>query len=270
MLDTLFYPLIAIAAYGLVHLAVAMFVILFAASEFAYRLGRRTATRREPTESMRSSVGFITGGMLGLFAFLMGITFSLSSARYDLRRQSVLDEANAIGTAWLRAGMVGGQEGADIQRVLRDYTALRIEFVKADADPAQEQRVIAQTNTMQTQIWSLAVRVAERTPTPITTIFMTSLNDMFDLATTNRRNFDRGVPGYVLRLVFIVAVLSVGAMGYQFGINRNRQIIVSALLLVTWTMTIVLVIDIDSPRAGGVRVDPSPLIWTLESWEPAK
>ncbi len=270
MLDILFYPLLAVSRIGLWALAVTIFAILLGAKEFAYRLGRRTADHHEPTDTMRSAVGFITGGMLGLFAFLMGISFSLSSARYDQRRESVLNEANAIGTAWLRAGMVGGQEGADIQRILRDYTSVRIEFVQAAADPAREQQIIGQTNTMQTEIWTLAVQVAQRAPTPVSTIFMTSLNDMFDLATTARRNFNRGVPTYVLRLVFIVAMLSVGAMGYQFGINRNRQPIVSALLLITWTLTIVLVLDIDAPRAGSVRVDPSPLIWTLESWGPAK
>ncbi len=270
MLDILFYPLIAIGRIGLGFLTIAVFVILFAASEFAFRLGRRTADRQEPTESMRSSVGFITGGMLGLFAFLLGISFSLSAARYDLRRQSVLDEANAIGTAWLRAGMVGGQEGADIQRILRDYTTLRIAFVEAATDPALERQIIDRTNTMQTGIWTLAVRVTERAPTAISAIFIASINDMFDLATTARRNFGHGVPPYVLRLVFVVALMSVGAMGYQFGINRNRQPIVSALLLITWTMTMVLVVDIDAPRAGSVRVDPSPLIWTLESWGPPK
>ena len=99
---------------------------------------------------------------------------------------------------------------------------------------------------------------------------ITSVNEMFDLATTNRRNFQHGVPPYVLRLVVAVAVavLSVGAMGYQLGIHGHRQLVVTMLLLATWTMALALVLDIDSAGQGSVRVSPATMIWTMESWGP--
>ena len=76
------------------------------------------------------------------------------------------------------------------------------------------------------------------------------------------------MPPYVLRLVVAVAVLSVGAMGYQLGIHGHRQLVVTMLLLATWTMALALVLDIDSAGQGSVRVSPATMIWTMESWGP--
>ena len=95
------------------------------------------------------------------------------------------------------------------------------------------------------------------------------MNAMFDLATTTRRNARHGVPPYVLHLAFAVAMLSVAAMGYQFGLHGHRQLGITALLLLTWTLSMSLVLDIDSPSRGSVRISPDPLIWTLESWGPS-
>ena len=92
---------------------------------------------------------------------------------------------------------------------------------------------------------------------------------MFDLALTSRRNFHNGVPSYVLRLLMVVSMLGVGAMGYNFGINGARQLIITGLLLLAWTAAIVLVVDIDSSGIGAIRVDPTPLLWTQQGFGPA-
>ena len=249
---------------------VIVFLLLLAADEICFRVGTRAATRHDPTEGMKTSVGLVTGGLLALFAFLLAITFSLASSRYEQRRQSVLDEANALGTAWYRAEMVGGEEGPAIQALLRDYIQVRIAAVRDVTSDADEARVVAQTNALQSQIWSIAVRVTQRAPTPITSIFMASLNQVFDLATVNRRNLLHGVPEYVMRLVLVVAILAVASMGYNFGIQRKRQFTTTCLLLLVWTLAIVLILDVDSPRHGTVRLSPAPLVWTMESWGPAK
>jgi hypothetical protein len=87
------------------------------------------------------------------------------------------------------------------------------------------------------------------------------------LATVNRRNLQRGVPQYVVRLLITVAILAVASMGYQFGINQKRQFATTCLLMLVWTLSIVLILDIDGARNGTVRVSPDPLIWTMESWD---
>jgi hypothetical protein len=119
---------------------------------------------------------------------------------------------------------------------------------------------------LQDAIWREAAAAALAAPGPLAAQSIAALNQVFDMATTSRRNFRHGVPAHVLRLVVAVAILSGAAMGFQFGLHRHRQLGVMLLLLVTWTVGLVLVVDIDSPRSGSVRIDPAPLVWTLESW----
>lgn len=267
MPDFLFQPLHWLAGASLSALAVVLFLLLLSSLEICYRLGRRAVQAVPASDGLKTATGIVTGGMLGLFAFLLGVMFSLAADRYEKRRQSVLDEANAIGTAWLRAGLVA-QEGPAIREHLRDYLPLRLETVQGVPSGDEWSRVVAETHRLQNEIWALVMVAAERNPTPVMATVVASFNEMFDLATTNRRNFRQGVPPYVLRLVIVVAVLSVAAMGYQFGIHGHRQLVVTVLLLATWTLAMGLVLDIDSARQGSVRVDPAPLVWTLQGWGP--
>jgi hypothetical protein len=267
MPEFLFQPLHWLADASLSGLALVLFLLLLASLETCYRLGRRAVRLGPASEGLKTATGIVTGGMLGLFAFLLGVMFSLAADRYEKRRQSVLDEANAIGTAWLMAALVE-PEGPGLRARLRDYLPLRLETVRGIPTAAAEARVVAETQRLQGEMWAMVGAAAGRTPTPVMAGVVGAFSQMFDLATTNRRNFGQGVPPYVLRLVIVVALLSVGAMGYQFGIHGHRQLMVTVLLLLTWTLVMGLVLDIDSARQGSVRVNPAPMIWTLESWGP--
>lgn len=249
--------------------AAAIFVLLNCARWAGYRVGRSVHTRHPDDEAASTAVGFVTGGLLMLFAFILGIALSMASTRLEARRDSVLNEANAIGTAWLRAGLVDGPEGGHIQRLLRDYTEVRIAAVRGMTSQEQENQTNIRTNQLQGAIWSDVQTIARRAPNPITASLTAAVNDTFDLALTNRRNFASHVPPVIVRLLLIVSVLAVGAMGYHFGLAGSGQMVISTLLLVVWTASIVLVADIDNPRAGQVRIDPAPLVWTLQGFGPA-
>jgi hypothetical protein len=121
-----------------------LLTLLLVAQEIGYRLGRFVRRWREPLEAEKSSLNFATAGMVGLLAFLLGISLSMASGRYEARRDSVLAEANSIGTTWLRAGLVGGAEGQAIQRALRDYTKLRIDTVNGGETPDENRPDVRQ------------------------------------------------------------------------------------------------------------------------------
>ena len=268
--DTLFGFLQA-HANGNLHLAgLFVLLLLLASLEFGVQFGKFIARRHAPTDGEKSSVNFATAGMMGLLAFLLGVSLSMASDRYQQRRDSVLAEANAIGTVWLRASVATGAEGEAMQRLLRDYTETRIAVVRGSPDPEETERLIQRTNTLQTDIWRLARTVAERSPSPISGLLLSSLNDMIDLSLTNRRNFNAHVPPYLLRLLLTVSIFAVGAVGYGFGLVGSRQPGLSVLLLGVWTLAIVLIVDIDRPQSGEVRIDPAPLVWTLQGFGPAK
>lgn len=258
-------------ANGNLHYAWLIILLLMVASlEIGFRIGRFAAARHQPNDAEKSAVNFSSAGMVGLLAFLLGISLSMASGRFEQRRDSVLAEANAIGTSWLRAELAGATERDSLRRLLREYTEVRIAAVRGGADTAEADRLNRRTNELQAEIWRLAAGVAERAPTPISGLLLASLNETFDLALTNRRNFSSHVPTYVIRLLLTVSILAVGAVGYGFGIAGTRQFAVSLMLLAAWTLAIVLIVDVDRPQAGEVRVTPAPLVWTLEGFGPAQ
>jgi hypothetical protein len=268
--DALFHSLQGLAK-GNLHLAgLYVLLLLMGSLEIGVQLGKFLARRHPPTDGQKSSVNFATAGMMGLLAFLLGVSLSMASDRYQQRRDSVLAEANAIGTAWLRATVGTGAEGEAMQRLLRDYTETRIAVVRGSSDQAEVDRLNQRTNSIQNELWQQARTVAERSPTPISGLLLSSLNDMIDLSLTNRRNFTSHVPPYILRLLLTVSIFAVGAVGYGFGLVGSRQPGLSVLLLGVWTLAIVLIIDIDRPQSGEVRIDPAPLVWTLQGFGPAK
>ena len=121
----LFWYLGPLSRSNLPLLGIVCLAIFLAVAEVGYRVGTRASRRLQ--DSARSSVGFAVGGMLALLGFLLGISLSMANSYYEMRRTTLLDEANALGTAWLRAQAVGGAQGAQVQRLLRQYAPLRLD-----------------------------------------------------------------------------------------------------------------------------------------------
>ena len=264
--DDVFGWLNDIADFNLLLLAAVVAILMLAATELGFRGGRWVDSLRHPSEPARQSVTFAVGGMLGLLAFLLGISMSMAGARYEERRQSVLNEANAIGTSWLRAQTIGGDEGQQIQHLLRGYAKLRLIAIDGSNEPADTPKNLSDIKAMQAELWTIASTRAQRQPTPISALMLSSLNDVFDLATTSHRDIVARVPGFVLRLLVVVSLLVMGAMGYSSGLVGTRNFVLTSLLIVLWTATMVLIFDIDRPLAGNVLLDASPMAWTIEDF----
>src|SRR3954452_5972714 len=121
-----------IAAWSIVAFGALLLIAQLAAHEAGFWIGRRQASRRETPSD---GVGVLVGGLLGLLAFVLALTLSFASDRFNDRRAGTLAEANAIGTAWLRAKAIGQSNGEEIARLLEQYIKLRIAFVQAGHDP---------------------------------------------------------------------------------------------------------------------------------------
>ena len=142
-------------------------------------------------------MGMLTTGMLGLLAFTLGLTISIAESRYEARRDLVVTEANAIGTAWLRAGLVRGAEGPEIRRELEEYTRLRLDYTRAGPDPEAEAALNAATNAAQTRIWALAQAAALREPNPLMAGLVAALNETFDAALSQRFAYESRAPAHI-------------------------------------------------------------------------
>jgi hypothetical protein len=256
--------LVELAAASMAAFTLVVFVIQFVARELGCWLAaRRVARGDSPSEG----VGVVVAGMLGLLGFVLALTLSFANTRYQERRDAALTEANAIGTAWLRAQAIDHPRGAEIARLLEDYTRLRIEFVHAELDREEIDRVNQRTNAAQGVIWGHLAALVREQPNPITAALQASLNDTFDSATAQRFAFAAQLPSQLVWLLLGMATLGMAALGYQLG-QRGRPLrVLSTLLVAMWTAILVVILDLGAARMGKIRTSTAVYEWTLQGFQ---
>jgi hypothetical protein len=231
-----------------------------------WRLGVAARRRAAAHERVAEGIGVVVGGLLGLLAFILGLSINMAEGRYQERRHLGLQEANAIGTAWLRAQAVGGPGGERIARELEDYTRTRIGWITAPRDAPEIATLYAATGAAQTRIWGEATAIARAKPDALSVSLINALNETFDLATSQRYAFEGRMPPELPWLLLGLTVLGVGAIGYQGGVRDNLVPSVTLVLLTAWSACIVLIVDLATARTGFVRGDPAPYEWTLQGF----
>jgi hypothetical protein len=240
-----------------------MILALFVMRECGYWIGRWNSKKVATAERQEKTVNTITGATLALLGFMLAISISMADGHFESRRKLILDEANAIGTSHLRARAIGGLHGEKIAYLLINYTQLRLDFFAAGEDQNRLKSVYQQTAMLQQQIWDHASAIAKSAPTPISAILLTSLNEVFDLATSRRWALEVRVPPSIIKLLFALSLLSLGILGYYFGICGFRHPILSLFLITAFMAAILLIIDLNRPRSGLIRPEQSPIVWIL-------
>jgi len=266
MLNLYSQSLAALLGAGFAALFAAIFAMQFVALECGFRLGLRQ--HRRSGEQVKDGVSTLTAGMVGLLSFTLGLTIGFAETRFEARRDSVLTEANTIGTAWLRAGLLGGDNGTNLRHLIETYANTRLAFAQAD-NAATAVHDVALGNTQQTAIWNLSSDAARANPTPITALVLASLNDMIDASLSERFTFTSGLPAQVGLMLLAGSVLALGATGFQLGLDGRRRLALTALLLAMWTGGMTVTADLSNPRLGEIRATARPLIWTIQGFSGA-
>lgn len=240
---------------------ICILVVVLLSVECGYRLGKY----RRGQQEKEAPVGTMVGATLGLLAFILAFTFGLAAARFDTRRQVLLDEANAIGTTYLRAGMLPNR-GEQIEGLLRDYVAARLDAVRS----GNVAEGIRRSENIQQQIWAEADAVAEKNPNSIVVgIFVQSLNEMIDLhAKRVQAGIRSRIPGAIWLGLFAVAVLSLAAMGYLEGLSGTRRSLAIIAVAIAFSVVIELIADLDRPQEGVLRVSQQALLDVQKSMHP--
>lgn len=247
--------------------AAVVLVLLYAANETGFRIGVWRSRRRPAHERDLAGISTITTGMLGLLAFTLGLTINIAQARFETRRGLVLQEANAIDTAWLRARLITGEEGPALAASIEAFARVELAYVSSNTF-AVEPGLLARANDLQAQIWRTAETVVQHDRSSITaTALTTALIDMFNASRGERFAFESEVPADLSWMLMAGSLIAIGAMGYHFGASETRHMILTSLLLVMWAGGMVLIADLNRPRIGVIRVDPSPLVWTIRSFD---
>lgn len=233
---------------------VATTIIVFVAVECGYRLGRFRRTSSPETDA---PVGSMVGATLGLLAFILAFTFGLAASRFDERRHVVLDEANAIGTTYLRARLLAEPHGAEIRRLLRQYVELRLQAV-------QQQRVeqlMPEIDKLHRQLWSEAEAAARMDRSNITGLFIQSLNETIDLHATRLMVGMRSrIPLIIWGTLYAVAFLAMATMGYQGGLSGTRRSIAALAVVTIFSIVIFLIMDLDRPLEGHLNTSQQPMV----------
>ena len=244
-------PLDALPLWG-VFLVILVVVLL--SVECGYRLGKYRRNRHE--QEKETPVGAMVGATLGLLAFILAFTFGLAAARFDTRRQVLLDEANAIGTTYLRAGMLPDRRDG-IQALLREYVDTRLEALRS----GNIAEGVRQSENIQSQLWAHATAVGEKNPNSIVVgLFIQSLNELIDLhAKRVQAGLRSRIPGAIWVGLFAVAALSLATMGYHAGMVGTRRSLAIVAVAFTFSVVIELIADLDRPQEGVLRVSQQAL-----------
>jgi hypothetical protein len=231
-------------------------IVALITSECGYRHGRWWQERTP--EEKEGPTAMIVGSLLALLGFLLAITMGMASDRFDARRSLVLTEANAVGTTYLRAGYLPEPASSEIQALLREYVPLRI----STNDPADVGARIARSAELHAKLWSIAAELARATPeSDVLALFIEALNEMIDLHETRvTAGLYTRVPLTVITLLLVGSMLTLGMVGYNAGLTRRRSPLTGIVLIAVLGAVITLVIDLDRPRDGFLKVNQQPLI----------
>lgn len=212
--------------------------------------------RSAPSDATKSGPDHLLAAALGLLALLLGFSFSMALNRFDTRRDLVVQEANALGTAWLRIQLLNEPDRSDMSQLLKRYVDARLIWSEAPADAAAE----SPTQALQDELWTaMGKALRGDSPALLTRGVMDSLNESLDLAAARKAVRSAHIPDTVLVVLLLYAVLSMIMMGSLLAASGQTHRGETALLLILLTLAHTVILDLDRPRTGAIQVSQQPM-----------
>jgi len=246
------HPLDALPLWAFFLAATAAAVL---AVEVGYRVGRWR--HAHVAEEKDAPVGAMVASILGLVAIMLAFTFNLAASRYDARREAVLEEANAIGTTWLRSRLLPEPQRSETAGLLREYVDVRLKMVATGAIAEG----IVRSEAIHEELWSRGVAAAGMdTASIMTGLFLQSLNEMIDLhAKRVQVGLRSRLPFSVWISIFTLALVGMVSTGYQAGLSATRRSPTQVLLALAFAAVLFLIVDLDRAREGMFQVSQESL-----------
>jgi hypothetical protein len=209
-------------------------------------------------DEARDDLNIVLAACLTMLGLLIGFSFSMAISRYDLRKHYEAEEANAIGTEYVRAGLLPASNAAAVRAQLRSYLDRRIMFYQS-RDEDELRRIDADTAELQGQMWSAVEAPAVAQPSVITSLAVTGMNDVLNSQGYTQAAWWNRIPTAAWTLMVAMAVCCNLLVGYgEHGMRASAGLLL--VLPVAVAMSILLIADIDSPRAGFIHVVPQNLV----------
>ncbi len=230
-------------------------VIVFAvAAEIGIRLARWR--RKKPADDDRKShSSVLLAAILALLGLSLAFSFSMAETRFAERRALVLEEANAIGTTYLRATLLPEPHSREARELLRQYVDIRDVPTPEALAGAMER-----SQPLHNELWAVAVAASEEQPDPMTALFVQSLNQLIDLHEDRTTVIlHQRLPGAILLTLYLVALLAMGTLGYSVGLTRTRPILPSLAVIAAVAIVLLLIVELDRPFERVFEVDQAAL-----------
>jgi hypothetical protein len=233
----------------------AVLLIALFSSEGGYQFGKSRFEKGKGENE--APISAMVNALLGLLALILAFTFGFGAQRFEMRRQLVLDEANAIGTTYLRTSMLP-ERGEEIRALLKRYVDVRLKAIRENNVAGG----LRQSENIQNELWSQAVIVGGKHPNSIVVgLFVQSLNEVIDLHGKRvQAGLRNRVPGAIWFVLLAMSMVSLAAMGYHAGLAGARRSLVVLAVAFAFSAVIGLIADLDRPQQGVVAVGQHALL----------
>jgi hypothetical protein len=246
-------------------LPIGLLVLLGLTVELTYRfetIAPRLSISNDSWNATQSGIATLT-------AFVLSLSFAQASGRFDSRRALVVEEANSIGTTWLRADQLQSTEPRRFREVLTDYTNTRLTAYGTPNNPPLYAKALDRSAREQSELWSIASLALHDHPDFGRSLLMQSLNDTIDVSAEQLEALTHHVPIGTILLTILLAWLSMFSLGVRFARNKSRPPVMTALTVIALVAVISMIVDYDRPQTGFVKVSLTPLAVQLQSMRQA-
>ena len=232
---------------SIISVYVGTVVFILIAFEIGYRIGKYA---RSYYQDKQDTVhGGIMGGVLTMTAFVLALTFSMAASRFEHRKQNLLEEVNAIHTAYLRADLLVQPQRTEVKRLLREYVDMRL----AGIDKAKRDMAIKRSTELQQLLWYQVVLAAKENPTMLNILIVQSINEIIDIHEKRMTAVLRErIPRNIWLTLYAITAFSMITMGSQGGLSQTRRLIQVIPAVLAFSALITLVVDLDRPAELGL------------------
>jgi len=249
------------------NLPILVFLLSVLVLWLAARIGSQLRLKRRPMDDdEREDLGVIVAAALTLLGLIIGFTFSMAITRYDQRKNYEEEEANAIGTEYLRVRLLPPADAAKTQALLRAYLDQRILFYNT-IYPSRLRQVNADTSKLQNDLWNAVQGPAEASPTPVVALAISGMNDVLNTQGYTQAAWWNRIPIAAWGLMVAIAIccnILIGYSSHRVETRASRHFVLPLIVAISF----LLIADIDSPRGGIIRIHPQNLTSLARSLSP--
>lgn len=235
------------------------FILLLVSYIIGYSIGKKIKSKR-PSNHL-SSVSALLAGLMALLGILLAFSFSLSSSRFDQRKQLIVDESLNIGTAYFRLGLLDDSSVTkEVRNLLKKYLDYRIKYYESGASEELMNKQMESAENLQVLVWMKTAEIGKTSPNINTSLISQSLNSMIDVTGSISGSMRNHVPHLIFLMLIAVSAFTIFTMGYSHGLALDNNIWFSIGINIIICSILLLIIDMDTPFIGPIKVDIYSLV----------